>query len=487
MIDSVKSENFNCEYLVIGSGAGGSVACKYLTDRGKDVLLIEEGQHYKINEFNNSISKSFLYAWRNAGITPIFSKTSYGFGEGRCLGGGTYINGGLIWRTPKIILDNWNQILKTNKFHSDNLKKYFDEIENNLELNFKSNNNVIENKESSKLVEIGKKYQIKVEDVPRSINAIEETNKLTLGAPGQTKNSILQKYIYKSKENGLRILTNCKAEKLIIKNNIIKTVKAKIDNKEINISANKVILACGATQTPMLVKKSFGNNFLISEMDVHLNLRVGVRFKDSMQAVKGKMFTKQIQEYLNDGVLIMPTSFNKNNFFSGLAKMDNNSISEIEKNIDNYANFVIQFQSKSKVNLNRFHKTLIPTYDLSSQDLLKIKKYFTIFCDLLFGTGAEEIILPLKKNYTITQKLNWKNLIDINFVPRNIEMVSVHGMSSAKMGIQRSHKEIFGIDGRSFDFKNMYCVDSSILPTGTIESPQATIMAVSSQILEELV
>ena len=222
-------------------------------------------------------------------------------------------------------------------------------------------------------------------------------------------------------------------------------------------------------------------------MDVHLNLRVGVRFKDSMQAVKGRMFTKQIQEYLNDGVLIMPTSFNKNNFFSGLAKMDNNSLSEIEKNIDNYANFVIQFQSKSKVNLNRFHKTLIPTYDLSLQDLLKIKKYFTIFCNSLFGTGAEEIILPLKKNYTITQKLNWRNLIDINFVPRNIEMVSVHGMSSAKMGIKRSHKEIFGIDGRSFDFKNMYCVDSSILPTGTIESPQATIMAVSSQILEELV
>ena len=62
-----------------------------------------------------SISKSFLYAWRNAGITPILSKSSYGFGEGKCLGGGTYINGGLIWRTPKIVLDNWNQKLKTNK------------------------------------------------------------------------------------------------------------------------------------------------------------------------------------------------------------------------------------------------------------------------------------------------------------------------------------------------------------------------------------
>ncbi len=487
MIDYIKSDNLNCEYLVIGSGAGGSAACKYLTDMGKDVLLIEEGQDYKVNEFGGSISKSFLYAWRNAGITPILSKSSYGFGEGKCLGGGTYINGGLIWRTPKIVLDNWNQKLKTNKFHIDNLKKYFDEIEKNLDLNLKNDNNISENKESEKLAEIGKKYKIKVEDVPRSINSTDKTNNLILGAPGETKNSILQRYIYKSKENGLKILTNCKATKLIIKNDRIETVEAIIDNKEIYINPNKVILACGATQTPMIIKNSFGNKFLKSEMAVHLNLRIGVRFKDNMQTVKGKMFTKQIQEYLNDGVLIMPTSFNKNSFFSGLAKMDNNSLSEIEKNIDNYANFVIQFQSENKVNLNRFNKTLIPTYDLSLKDLQKIKKYFIIFCNALFGTGAEEIILPLKKNYIISKKSNLEKLIDINFTPRNLEMISVHGMSSAKMGIKRSHKEIFGIDGKSFDFKNMYCVDSSILPTSTIESPQATIMAVSNQILEELI
>ena len=103
------------------------------------------------------------------------------------------------------------------------------------------------------------------------------------------------------------------------------------------------------------------------------------------------------------------------------------------------------------------------------------------------GYICNSIILPLKKNYIISKKSNLEKLIDINFTPRNLEMISVHGMSSAKMGIKRSHKEIFGIDGKSFDFKNMYCVDSSILPTSTIESPQATIMAVSNQILEELI
>ena len=52
----LNKENFFCDFLVIGSGAGGAVACKYLTDLGKDVLLIEEGSHHEVNKFKNSIS-----------------------------------------------------------------------------------------------------------------------------------------------------------------------------------------------------------------------------------------------------------------------------------------------------------------------------------------------------------------------------------------------------------------------------------------------
>ena len=51
-------------------------------------------------------------------------------------------------------------------------------------------------------------------------------------------------------------------------------------------------------------------------------------------------------------------------------------------------------------------------------------------------------------------------------------MVSVHGMSSAKMGLKNEKNTVFNLNGRSFDFKNLFCLDSSILPSSTIESPQ---------------
>ena len=64
----------------------------------------------------------------------------------------------------------------------------------------------------------------------------------------------------------------------------------------------------------MLIK-SFGNSFLKSNIQVHLNLRIGAKFNENMQLNRDLMFSRQIQEYLNDGVLIMPTSFNKIIFF----------------------------------------------------------------------------------------------------------------------------------------------------------------------------
>ena len=483
MNKNIDTKDIRCEFLIIGSGAGGSVASKYLTDLGKDVLLVEEGNRYSINEFKNSISKSFLYAWRNGGITPVLSKSNYGFGEGKCLGGGTYINGGLIWRTPEIVLQKWNKIYQTNIFEDSNLKKYFDEIENILAIK-KQFINEYENNESLKLIEIGKKNNIKVVRVPDSINSSNDENKLTLGAAGDAKNSIIQKYIYPSEKKGLKILTNCRAEKIFSDKNKVKKVMVKINDKKTYIYADNVILACGATQTPMLLKKSFGNNFLKSELEVHLNLRIGVKFKEKMQDREGLMFTRQIQEYLESGVLIMPTSFNKNNFFSSLAKLDNNQINMIEKEIDKYSSFIIQLSSLNKVQLNNFFGNTILNYNLHNEDINKLKNYFKIFCGFLFDTGAEEIYLPFKKKFYVNKNHNLGEIIENCLTKENIEMVSVHGMSSARMGIKNSKKSKFNLYGRSFDFENLYCVDSSILPTSTIESPQATIMAVAKHVLE---
>ena len=152
-------KDLSCDYLVVGSGAGGSVACSELIKKNKDVILVEEGSHYKINHFKGSISESFSKVWRNSGVTPILGNPSFGYGEGMCLGGGTYINGGLIYRTADIVLQEWEQKLKSNIYSKENLEPIFNKIEKNLNVTLEKNE-TDKNKDSQILFDISKKNNI---------------------------------------------------------------------------------------------------------------------------------------------------------------------------------------------------------------------------------------------------------------------------------------------------------------------------------------
>ena len=61
-------------------------------------------------------------------------------------------------------------------------------------------------------------------------------------------------------------------------------------------------MACGNSNT-ILLKKSFGREVGDINMNIHLNLRIGAKFKDNISG-KRNDFTSQIQEFLDDGVIL---------------------------------------------------------------------------------------------------------------------------------------------------------------------------------------
>ena len=127
-------------------------------------------------------------------------------------------------------------------------------------------------------------------------------------------------------ENNLRIFTNSKVTKIYSKDNKIDyvEVKNKNDNSIKKIRCNNLVLACGATQTPLL-NKSFGRNISDAKQN-HLNLRLGAKFKENIYPDKGTIFTTQIQEYLDDGVIFMSSNINKSLFASSNLKMSSEEL-----------------------------------------------------------------------------------------------------------------------------------------------------------------
>ena len=52
------------------------------------------------------------------------------------------------------------------------------------------------------------------------------------------------------------------------------------------IKFKNIILACGVTQTPVLINKSLGRKMFNYDMQLHLNLRISAIFKDKIYSEK---------------------------------------------------------------------------------------------------------------------------------------------------------------------------------------------------------
>ena len=136
------------DYIIVGSGAGGSSIFSELALQGKEVLLIEEGTDFN-NQISNKekrIANSLLEKYRNGGVTPIFGNPSFTFSEGVGLGGSTEINGALFWRTPSDILSEWIE-----KYKLDSIKgihehfEYYEKVlgMTNAQSNFRAEQNLV--------------------------------------------------------------------------------------------------------------------------------------------------------------------------------------------------------------------------------------------------------------------------------------------------------------------------------------------------------
>jgi choline dehydrogenase-like flavoprotein len=71
------------------------------------VVIVEEGGLHRTESFTTDPIHGIQRLYRDAGTSVIFGKPSILFAEGRCVGGSTVINGGMCWRTPDRVLDDW--------------------------------------------------------------------------------------------------------------------------------------------------------------------------------------------------------------------------------------------------------------------------------------------------------------------------------------------------------------------------------------------
>jgi choline dehydrogenase-like flavoprotein len=475
------SADMKCEYLVIGSGAGGSVVARELARAGKDVLVAEEGGHFKTSEFNDTTANQLRKLYRSGGVTPIIGKPIVGFAEGACVGGSTVINAGYFSRTPQRILDQWSRNLDLRSYGMEDLIPHFENIERDLSVSIKKDDG--SNKDSVAMEEGCRKLGWRIEPAPRVIKECSNQNRCPTGCPTEAKRSMLVSYLPQAFAAGAKIIPNLRITKIIRERNRIRCVKArsKESGEEITIHPDFVFLSGGAVQTPFLLRKSGLSKRAGKRLEFHMNFKVVAKFDHVVNAEKSTVSLNFVREFEDEGALISPANFRLPFVLSTLAHHDNSMLKQVVAESNRYGLFVTQIQSKSVARVHAPFAAPFMTYKFHQDDLHSLRINMIRTAKLLFASGCEEVLFPVQGMRAVTT-VEEVELAANKLKPKDIELVTVHAMSSCPMG-RRENGAVVDENGKVYGYDNLFICDASVLPTNIGESPQATIMAFSHEIV----
>ena len=466
------SENeYQCDILVIGSGAGGAVAAAELARAGRKVIILEEGLYYGTNDFSQAPSTMIPKLYRNNGAVPFLGSPLVGYSEARCVGGGTVVNGGIFARLPEDVRQEW-EIQGLALFQ----RARYESAQAEVELRIGAQQDAIApgNLDSQLLVDTAQKLGLPYEFSLRTMKDCKNSNRCPVGCPTGAKQSVAFNYLQDAVQAGAEIFAGLRCTRIHHSQNSATAITAvTAQKKSVTIKFQHIFMAAGVTQTPYLLRKSGLSKRAGQKILYHTPLKMIAEFDFPLHAQLGSS-SKTVLE--GQGFKIASSNFRPEYVALSLYPHGAAVLDEAMAKLEYMGIFMalVRSFSSAKLRTTLLGQPLI-TNHFDSRDEALIRCALVRTCEVLFAAGARKLYLPVKGTRPVSSIEECNSELR-DFKPQQLEILTVHGMGSCSMGT--SDKEaVVDPTGKLWGKKNIYVCDASVLPGTTGCGPQATIMA----------
>lgn len=486
--DVEKDLDLECDAVVVGSGAGGATVAAELAERGLSVVVLEEGGFHDTRGFRADAIESVKSLYREAGAQRVAGRPPIMLAQGICVGGSTVINGGMCWRTPERALKRWRWEHGVEGATPEALEPIFRRVEERLHVAEQDPESIGRDDD---LLRIGaERLGYRVTANRRNQRHCVGSNNCAFGCPTGGKQSMLVSYLPRAVAHGARIYADCRAERVLLERGRASGVEGRLRDPatrrrgpRVRVRARRVVLACGAIETPLLLLRNRLANSsgeVGRNLALHPNAKCVAIYDEDVYGWKGVHQAHQVHEFLDEG-LDMAVAFLPPELLALASDRIGDALWELISQINRIvmSGILVEDTTTGRVRPGPGGMAAM-SYQVSGHEIEQILRGVGLLSEILFASGARRIVLPIHGAPEIRSPGEIRKIYERPLDPLDLELFSVHPMGTCRMGAD-PRRSVVSSFGEAHDVPGLYIADASVFPTPIGVNPMETIVALATR------
>ncbi|MGH7522652.1 MAG: GMC family oxidoreductase N-terminal domain-containing protein [Gemmatimonadales bacterium] len=478
----------DCDVVVVGSGAGGSVVAAELAAKGKDVIVLEKGGYRNEADFSHHEGEALetmydaggLLATRDLGLVVL---------QGATLGGGTVINYTTSFPTPPSVRHEWARKHALPHFESKEFNVALHKVANRLGVNTDHANPSGRDRVLIRgLEQLGWHHGVLPRDV-RGCTQDDSCGYCGFGCRRGAKQSTLITYLQDAANAGARIVVDCDVRRVVIERGRATGVEARVGDFAVSVRASAVVVAGGSIHSPALLLRSgvqlpaLGHHLalhpataVLGEMDEDIRPWTGTvqahfsdQFADLDQGYGFKFETAPIHPSLQ--ALAAPWE-SAAGHRDRMARLPRTALVGI----------LLRDRFGGRVSVDRDGVPVVD-YRLARYDRAHLRRALAGAAEVMEAAGARQIWVPLARDIGYrpapNARADWLRRVDAaGWGPNQLLLVTFHQMASCRMGAS-ARTSVVDAEHLVWGIRGLYVADASVFPSASGVNPMLTVMAIA--------
>jgi choline dehydrogenase-like flavoprotein len=482
-------DTMTTDVLVIGSGAGGGVVAAELAAAGREVLVVEKGPFVsaKALAHDERQGQQRLYE-KQGGLTTVDG--AFVLLAGSALGGGTTVNWMTSLPAPPRVVDEWFDQFGLRREWERQWSASQSAVLERLGVSTEESR---ANRQNDLLERGCRELGYCVEPIPRNSRGCRDCSWCGFGCPFDAKQDARIAYLQHACADGAKLLVEADVRSIVVEAG--RAVGAIVvagqgeSRREIRIRAKTVVVVAGSIHSPaLLLRSGLTNRHIGRNLHLHPTTAVCAEFDEPVHSWRGAPQTRYSDHWANldgrgHGVWMEVCPGHPGLWASALAWRSGDEHKRLMQRLDHLANVIVlnRDEHSGRVSIDRAGRPAV-RYRLGRRDRSHLLRGTLEALRIQWAAGAKRVLSPHNRGLVCQRGEDFESFLAsvarAGIRPNEFGLFSAHQMSTCRMA---SSAQLGCVDpsGQSFEAKNLYVADASVMPSACGVNPMISIMTLA--------